>query len=72
MRISTLYMPMTHVYCLVFIGDSLDSLVEHVNMKLANIFNWCNDNKLSLNPTKCELMVVTSKKVALSQLTNSS
>ena len=34
-------------------------------MKLASIFDWCNDNNLSLNPAKCKFMLVTSKKVNL-------
>ena len=46
---------------LVYVGTSLEMLTEHVNSRLREIFEWCNCNKLSLNPAKSEFMIVTNK-----------
>ena len=42
-------------------GNSLDDLANHVNNKLRNVVDWCNCNKLALNPSKSEFMIVTNK-----------
>ena len=36
-------------------------LTEHVNGRLREIFEWCNCNKLSLNPANSEFIIVTNK-----------
>ena len=46
---------------LVNVGTSLEMLTEIVNSRLREIFERCNCNKLSLNPTKSEFMIVTNK-----------
>ena len=46
--------------CLIYIGDDLDSLVHHVNDRLSSILDWCRYNKLSINPSKSENMIVTN------------
>ena len=51
--------------CLTYVGDDLSSLAEHVNERLALIADWCRSNKLSINPTKSEYIIVTTKHVAL-------
>ena len=58
------HIPYADDTCSVCIGDSLDSLVEQKH-ELANILDWCNDYKLSLKRTKCEFMLVTSKKISV-------
>lgn len=49
--------------CLVYVGDCLETLVQHVNLKLSVILEWCNSNKLALNPTKSEFMLITNRKI---------
>ena len=48
---------------LVYVGTNLEELTDHVNNRLRNILDWCNCNKLSLNPLKSEFMVVTNKRI---------
>ena len=50
--------------CLVYTGESLTELVDHVNGKLKIVLDWCNCNKLSLNPIKSQFMLITSKIVS--------
>ena len=40
--------------CLVYTGESLELLVNHVNERLSLIYDWCCFNKLSINPSKSE------------------
>ena len=47
----------------VFVGDDLEELVRHVNNKLRRISDWCKFNKLALNPTKSEFMLITNRKI---------
>ena len=49
--------------CLVYVGDSLEELTNRANMRLTQIYEWCNFNKLSVNPSKSEFMLVTNKMV---------
>ena len=46
---------------LVYVGTSLEMLTEHVKSRLREILQWCNCNKLSLNPGNSEFMTVTNK-----------
>ena len=46
---------------LVYVGISLEMLTKHINSRVREIFEWCNCNKLSLNPVKSEFMTVTNK-----------
>ena len=45
---------------LVYSGKDLNQLASHVNGKLSLIYEWCNYNKLSLNPEKSEFMIISS------------
>ena len=47
--------------CLVYLGDDLSSLEQHVNTLLSGILDWCRFNKLSINPSKSEYIIVTNK-----------
>ena len=47
--------------CLVYTGEDIDALFDHVNDRLAVIFDWCCYNKLSLNPSKCSYMLFTNR-----------
>ena len=49
--------------CLVYTGDDLDTLIAHVNSRLNTIVDWCNANKLSLNPNKSEFMILTNRPI---------
>ena len=46
---------------LIYVGKSLEMLIQHVNSRLREIFEWCNCKKLSLNPAKSEFMTVTNR-----------
>ena len=48
---------------MVYVGDCLDTLGHHVNRKLSIIHEWCKSNKLSLNHTKSEVMIITNKNI---------
>ena len=48
---------------LMYVGENLQSLVSTVNSKLEKVVDWCRFNKLSLNPKKCNFMVLTNKNV---------
>ena len=49
--------------CLMYVGDDLTLLTEHVNHRLEVIADWCRFNKLSLNPDKCSYMLMTNKNI---------
>ena len=49
--------------CLIYVGESVDSLVAQANYKLELIFNWCNQNKLLLNPNKSEFMLISNREI---------
>ena len=46
---------------LTYVGTFLETLTEHVNSRLREIFEWCNCIKLSLNPAKTEFIIVTNE-----------
>ncbi len=46
---------------LVYVGEDLKVLTDHVNKRLDTIADWCHFNKLVLNPIKSEFMVITNK-----------
>ena len=48
---------------LVYVDDDILTLLHHVNSRLSIIYDWCNFNKLSLNPTKSEFMILTNKMI---------
>ena len=59
------YMMTINVFytCLVYVGDDLGILEQHINEKLFQFQIWCNSNKLSLNASKSQFMVITNKVV---------
>ena len=46
--------------CLVFVGENLERLQMYAQDKMKLIQKWCHFNKLSLNASKCEFMVITN------------
>ena len=56
--------------CLVYAGESLELLVNHVNKRLSLIYDWCCFNKLSINPSKSEYILLTNKHVSISPQLN--
>ena len=50
--------------CLVYVHSDLEYLVSHVNERLSIILDWCRYNKLSLNPSKSEFMLLTHRPIS--------
>ena len=49
--------------CLVFTGDNLMDMEQHINRKLIMVQSWCNNNKMALNASKSQFMLVTNRMV---------
>ena len=49
--------------CLIYTNNDFNTLVHLVNERLKVVFDWCNYNKMSLNPSKSEYMLFTNRKV---------
>ena len=47
--------------CLMFTNDDIEILYREVNVNLEKFSDWCYFNKLSLNPSKCNYMLLTNK-----------
>ena len=46
---------------LVYLGDDVRNLCDHVNSRLNVMLNWCKTNRISLNVNKCEYMLITNR-----------
>ena len=55
---------------LTYAGDCVDNLQLYLNLDLKNVHNWLRENKLTLNATKTEFMLIGSRQ-RLSTLTDS-
>ena len=62
-----MYADDTHV---TYAGDCVDNLQLYLNQDLDNVHNWLRANKLTLNMTKTEFMLIGSRQ-RLSTLTDS-
>ena len=51
--------------CLIYVHSDLDFLVSHVNQRLSIILDWCRYNKLSLNPSKSEFVLLTHRTIGI-------
>ena len=51
---------------LIYMQDDVSTLGDHVNYRLSQILDWCRYNKLSLNQTKTESMLVTNRHYTIS------
>ena len=49
--------PTLHTYA----GDNADNIQLHLNQDLGNFHNWLRANKLTLNMTKTEFMLIRSR-----------
>ena len=47
----------------MYVGTHFEEITEHVNNIIQFILNWCTCNKLSLNTSKSEFMVVANKRI---------
>ena len=47
--------------CLNYVHHDLNFLVDNVYKRLSHIFDWCNFNKLSINPAKSEFMIISNR-----------
>ena len=48
---------------LTYVHHDLKYLLNHVNNRLKIILDWCRFNKLSINPTKSEFMIITNRNI---------
>ena len=55
---------------LTYAGSSVDNIQFYLNQDLENVHNWLRANKLTLNMTKTEFMLIGSRQ-RLSNLTDS-
>ena len=55
---------------LTYAGGNVDNIQLHLNQDLENVHNWLRANKLTLNMTKTEFMLIGSRQ-RLSTLTES-
>ena len=46
---------------LTYAGDNADNIQLHLNQDLENVHNWLRANKLTLNMTKTEFMLIGSR-----------
>ena len=46
---------------LTYAGDNADNIQLHQNQDLENVHNWLRANKLTLNLTKTEFMLIGSR-----------
>ena len=47
--------------CLMFLHHDFDELISIVGQKLGKIADWCQFNKLSINPKKSEYMIISNR-----------
>ena len=52
--------------CLIIDSPNLASLETEMNKDLANVYDWCIANKLSLNPSKSNHLIISPKQNILS------
>ena len=62
-----MYADDTHI---TYAGSSVDNIQFYLNQDLENVHNWLRANKLTLNMTKTEFMLIGSRQ-RLSNLTDS-
>ena len=55
---------------LTYAGDNADNIQLHLNQDLENVHNWLRANKLTLNMTKTEFLLIGSRQ-RLTTLTES-
>ena len=65
--VPTMYADDTHLTCA---GDCVDNRQLYLNLDLENVHNWLRANKVTLNRTKTEFMLIGSRQ-RLSTLTDS-
>lgn len=55
---------------IVYVNDDLDVLTRHVNEVLALLFDWCCFNKMIINPSKSQYILLTNKSVVTDPILN--
>ena len=55
-----MYADDTTVYC---VGDNRDEAVSQLNRALAELYNWCLDNRLTPHPKKCEAVLISKSSI---------
>ena len=48
----------TTIYC---IGDNIESVVDSLNRIASELYQWCIENKLTVNTEKIEATLITAK-----------
>jgi len=46
--------------------ENLDTLKNHVNLELEKVYDWLKSNRLTLNISKSKFMLITKKRINLS------
>ena len=54
--------------CLLLRAFNPTSLLSTLNLEISLLLEWCNSNKLTINPQKCHLIIPPSKKPNLMDL----
>ena len=44
-----------------YIGDNVESVVDSLNRIASELYQWCIENKLTVNTDKTEAMLITAK-----------
>ena len=58
-----------HILACICLGDSsLDNLIHKTNLTLACLSDWTIANKISINATKTEALIITNRPVQLSNV----
>ena len=47
--------------CLIINHHNVAILQDKMNMKLKKIYNWCNANKITINPSKSTAILISPK-----------
>jgi len=53
---------------LTYVHQDLNYIITHFNDGFKIILDWCRFNKLSINPTKSEFMIITNRKIYTDQI----
>ena len=47
--------------CLLLHNSNLSSLRENINVEISHLYEWCNSNKLKINPSKRNALIICPK-----------
>ena len=53
-----LYADDTTAYIYIYIRNSVEDIIELLNILFGGITEWCSPNKMTLHPDKSEVMII--------------